>query len=58
MVNNSGVFMFDIGLSETKCLQGLLQGVWKRKEKQMTRPALPYDYTCFADGTIHLNKNY
>ena len=21
------------------------------REKELTRPALPYDYTCFADGT-------
>ena len=27
------------------------QGEWKRREIQLTRPALPYDYTCFADGT-------
>ena len=27
------------------------QGVWNRREIQMTRPALPYDYTCYADGT-------
>ena len=27
------------------------QGVWNRREIQLTRPALPYDYTCFADGT-------
>ena len=27
------------------------QGVWNRREIQMTRPALQYDYTCFADGT-------
>ena len=28
---------------------GLKQGVWNRREKQLTRPALPYDYACFAD---------
>jgi len=27
------------------------QGVWKRKGDQLTRPALPYDYAFFADGT-------
>ena len=26
------------------------QGVWNRREIPLTRPALPYDYTCFADG--------
>ena len=31
--------------------KGNEQGVWKRREIQMTRPALPYDYTCYADGT-------
>ena len=30
----------------------LNQGVWIRREIQLTRPALPYDYTCFADGTL------
>ena len=24
------------------------QGVWNKREIQLTRPALPYDYTCFA----------
>ena len=24
----------------------------------MTRPALLYDYTCFADGILYLNKKY
>ena len=27
------------------------QGVWNIREIEPTRPALPYDYTCFADGT-------
>ena len=27
------------------------QGVRNRREGQLTRFALPYDYTCFADGT-------
>jgi len=27
------------------------QGVWNRREIRLTRFALPYDYTCFADGT-------
>ncbi len=27
------------------------QGVRNRREIQLTRFALPYDYTCFADGT-------
>ncbi len=27
------------------------QGVRNRRERQLTRFALPYDYTCFADGT-------
>ena len=34
-----------------KCADGSFQGVWNRREIQMTQPALPYDYTCFADGT-------
>ena len=29
------------------------QGVWKIREIESTQPALPYNYTCFADG-IHL----
>ena len=28
-VNNSGLYMFAIGLSETKCLQGWLYVIWK-----------------------------
>ena len=35
-------------------LKGFIQGVWNswnRREIQTTWPALPYDYTCFADGT-------
>ena len=31
---------------------GAQQRVWNRREIQLTRPALPYDYTCFADGTL------
>ena len=31
------------------------QGVWRR-EKKLTRLALPYDYTCFADGTPFENE--
>jgi len=27
------------------------QGARNRRERQLTRFALPYDYTCFADGT-------
>ena len=34
-----------------KCADGSFQGVWNRREIKMTQPALPYDYTCFADGT-------
>ena len=34
-----------------KSSMGLFQGVWNRREVQMTRPALPYDYTCIVDGT-------
>ena len=30
---------------------GIDQGVRNRRERQLTRFALPYDYTCFADGT-------
>jgi len=30
---------------------GYYQGVWNRREIQLTRPALPHDYTSFADGT-------
>ena len=30
---------------------GFIQGVRNRRERQLTRFALPYDYTCFADGT-------
>ena len=26
------------------------QRVWNRREIQLTRPALSYDYACFADG--------
>ena len=28
------------------------KGVWNRREIQLTRAALPYDYTCFADSTL------
>ena len=28
-----------------------IHGVWNRREIQLTWPALPYDYACFADGT-------
>jgi len=34
-----------------------IQGVRTRVEIQLTRPALSYDYTCFADGTP-LYKKY
>ena len=27
-------------------------------EKEMTRPALPYDHTCIADGTQFEMKKY
>ena len=30
---------------------GFSQGALNRREIQLTRPAPPYDYTCFADGT-------
>ena len=30
---------------------GACQGVWNRREIQLTRTALPCDFTCFADGT-------
>ena len=30
---------------------GFTQGVRNRREIELTRFALPYDYTCFADGT-------
>ena len=29
---------------------GIYQGVRNRRETQLTRLALPFDYTCFADG--------
>jgi len=29
----------------------LYQGARNRRERQLTRFALPYDYTCFADDT-------
>ncbi len=29
-----------------------------KRERQLTRFALPYDYTCFADEVLHLNKKY
>jgi len=29
---------------------GIYQGVRNRREIQLTRFALPFDYTCFADG--------
>jgi len=32
------------------------QGVWINREIQLTRPALPYDYTCFADGTSFVKE--
>ena len=42
-----------------KCvnIKGAIQGVWTRREIQLTQPALPYDYKCFADGTP-LYKKY
>ena len=42
-----------------KCvnIKGAIQGVWTRREIQLTRPALTCDYTCFADGTP-LYKKY
>ena len=30
------------------------QGARNRRERQLTRFALPYDYTCFADGTYSI----
>ena len=30
------------------------QGARNRRERQLTRFALPYDYTCFADKVLHL----
>ena len=33
-------------------------GVWNVKEIETTRPALPYDYTCFANGVLHLKKSF
>ena len=30
---------------------GKSQGVWNIREKETTRPAIPYDYICFRDGT-------
>ena len=38
---------FDKPDSHQRCTQG----VKNRREIQLTRFALPYDYTCFADGT-------
>ena len=42
-----------------KCvnIKGAIQGVWTRRQIQLIRPALPYDYKCFADGTP-LYKKY
>ena len=33
-------------------IQDILQGVWNTREKELTRPALQYDYTCFAGYSI------
>ena len=47
-----------------KCIFSTNLGVWNRREIQLTRFALPYDYTCFADGysicirNIFLMYNY
>ena len=41
----------------SSCL-GFSQGVWNRREIQLTWTALPYDYTCFADVVLHLYKKY
>ena len=35
---------------KVKIVHQFKQGVWNRREIQQTRPALPYDYACFADG--------
>ena len=35
-----------------------MQGVWNSRETQLTRPALPYDYTCFADGTSEYSEMF
>ena len=34
-----------------------IQGVLNRREIQLTRPALPYDYTAFQT-VLYLNKKY
>ena len=34
-----------------------MQGVWNRREIQLTRPALEYDYKCFADVTALKIRN-
>ena len=31
------------------CSVGVWRGVWNRREMKLKRPALPYDYKCFAD---------
>ena len=43
------VFRFRLRLCRPR--RGTEQGVRNRREIQLTRFALPYDYTCFADGT-------
>ena len=39
-------------------VESALQGVWNRREIQLTRRALPYDYTYITDVLLHLNKKY
>ena len=34
-----------------------LQGVWNRREIQLTWPALPHAYACFADGCSIFIRN-
>ena len=34
------------------------QGVWNRREIQLTRLALPYDYTFIAIMVLHLKKSF
>ena len=34
------------------------QGVWNIREMKTTRPALPYEHTCFTDGVLHMKKSF
>jgi len=53
IISNNGQRLFSkLLISINQSIRGCpTQGVWNRREIQLTRPALPYDHACFTDGT-------